>query len=272
VSGVETCEAHTVCDAASTDATVGDAYTDTTCACATGFHTLVGGTSCTAHTVCDATSTDATVGSAIADVICACADGFHSIADVSGVKTCDAHTVCGTGTVASPGDATTDTTCACATGYHTLVGGTTCTENQCTCTNGIAATNTACPTDGDVKCLSCGTFFNTQTAMEHDEKVAAKISVEDSTEWFHSKFIDRSLGWAECALTFCKHIGNETEVFSYAAKDPTHYLRRSSSPMSRSSQSRNRALLNDNRILRLGTLALRAGQLPRKRLQLHVCT
>jgi hypothetical protein len=80
-----------------------------------------------------------------------------------------------------------------------------------------------------------------------DEKVEAKIAVVDSTEWFHSKFVDPSSGWAECALTFCKSTGGETEVFSYAATDPTHYLRRSNSPMSRASQSRNRARLNDNR-------------------------
>jgi hypothetical protein len=119
VASTVDCTAHTVCDAASTDETTGDATTDTTCACSAGFHTLSGGTSCTAHTVCDAASTDETTG-----------------------------------------DATTDTTCACADGYHTLVSGTTCTENQCTCDDGIAATNTACPTDGDVKCTSCGTGFN----------------------------------------------------------------------------------------------------------------
>ena len=30
-----------------------------------------------------------------------------------------------------------------------------CTENQCTCDNGVGATGTDCPTHGDAKCTSC---------------------------------------------------------------------------------------------------------------------
>jgi hypothetical protein len=165
-----TCTAHTVCDPTSTNASTGSATVDVVCTCKGGFHTLDLGTTCTAHTVCDTTSTDVTtVGSATVDVACACKSTYHSIAEVSGEETCTAHTVCdAASTVTSPGDATTDTTCTCATGYHTLVGGTTCTENQCACTNGTAATNTACPTDGDAKCMSCGTGFNLSDEVPED--------------------------------------------------------------------------------------------------------
>jgi len=36
----------------------------------------------------------------------------------------------------------------------------TCTENVCTCAIGTGAINTACPTNGNVKCMSCDNGFN----------------------------------------------------------------------------------------------------------------
>jgi hypothetical protein len=53
--------------------------------------------------------------------------------------------------------------CECSAGYHTLGGNaitSTCTENVCTCASGTGAINTACPTNGNVKCMSCDTGFN----------------------------------------------------------------------------------------------------------------
>jgi hypothetical protein len=89
--GETTCKAHTTCDAASTVASPGDATTDTTCACSSGFHTLSGGTkkSCTKHTVCEAASTVASPGDATTDTTCACSSGFHTIATKAIAKTCE---------------------------------------------------------------------------------------------------------------------------------------------------------------------------------------
>jgi len=155
-----TCTLRRVCDADSTN-TVGSGSNtvDDTCTCKSDYHTLTLGTTCSPHTVCDADSTNASIGSATVNVVCTCKSGYHTL---TGDTTCTAHTVCDADstTVTTTGSATVDVACACKSGYHTLTGGTTCTENQCVCTNGTGATNTACPTDGDVKCMSCGTGFN----------------------------------------------------------------------------------------------------------------
>jgi hypothetical protein len=98
--------AHTVCDAASTVTSAGDAITDTTCACAPGFHTLSSdGTFCT---TCSAGYTCA--GGAAAPA--ACPPGFTC---AGGAAAPVAHTVCDAAStvVTNVGDTLTDTTCAC---------------------------------------------------------------------------------------------------------------------------------------------------------------
>jgi hypothetical protein len=75
-------------------------------------------------------------------------------------------------------------------------------------------------------------------------QVSAKEQVTDSAEWFSKQ----AKTWNECAVTNCKYdlTTGETQVFSNAAHDPTHYLRRSKGSLDRSIQTRNRAMLNDN--------------------------
>jgi hypothetical protein len=74
-----------------------------------------------------------------------------------------------------------------------------------------------------------------------------KTRLVDSHEWFHKEAMTASSGWTECVKTFCKVIGQETEVFSHVSKHPTHFLRHSKSALSRTPEARNRAQLNDNR-------------------------
>jgi hypothetical protein len=77
-----------------------------------------------------------------------------------------------------------------------------------------------------------------------DAVLSAKEQVTDSAEWFSKQ----AKTWNECAVTHCKYdlTNGETQVFSTVARNPTHFLRRSSGSLDRSIQSRNRAMLNDN--------------------------
>jgi hypothetical protein len=115
-----------------------------------------------------------------------CAIGRGKLTDVTGLGTSVDCTEC-TGTTYSNSnslstchetsnnefiDRLTSSTVQCADGYHgtpqytngAYSGG--CTENVCTCANGIGATNTACPTNGDAKCASCdaGRYLDSSNA------------------------------------------------------------------------------------------------------------
>ena len=61
-------------------------------------------------------------------------------------STCSACLVCGTGK---------RETTACSTGANRV-----CTQNECSCTNGVVATGTACTSHSSHICISCDTGFS----------------------------------------------------------------------------------------------------------------
>ena len=69
-----------------------------------------------------------------------CLDEYYKIGD-----TCTGCATCGTGT--------TETT-SCASASNRV-----CTQNVCSCTNGVAATGTACTTNGTNICSSCSSEY-----------------------------------------------------------------------------------------------------------------
>jgi len=129
---VDTCTGCTTCSTGTRETTpctseYNRACTQNICLCTNGVKAE--GTSCTNHN---------------ANICLSCSSGFYKNSDV-----CTACTTCGTGT---------RETTACTSESNRV-----CTQNVCSCANGVAATGTECTTHDAIVCSSCDSGYTKNT-------------------------------------------------------------------------------------------------------------